>query len=295
VYDVAAVPNFQLPATPETNWRAAKTPAGYGDSDLVSQTAKRTTAYFRYKLTLNTAYLAVNMSVVCDDGAVVYVNGVEMNRLNMPAGVVTDATSAVAAKNSPEESQATLFAVAPSRLIVGPNIIAVEVHNFVPGGNTDMRFDAAMTAQLLPSPSPSPAPNTELALVAKRSVWRFFDSGEDLLLTPASAWASNSFDDGYWRSGPAPLGFGDPVPATPVASLGITTYYRTTFLVPFVARLTSLVANVARDDGVMCYLNGVEALRSNLPKVCAVCVCVRVRVCVRVCLRACACVYLVHR
>ncbi len=80
----------------------------YGD--LASQTTKRTTVYFRYKLTLNTPYLAVKMSVVCDDGAVVYVNGVEVNRLNMPAG--TDATSAVVAKNAPGESQATLFALA---------------------------------------------------------------------------------------------------------------------------------------------------------------------------------------
>jgi hypothetical protein len=60
----------------------------------------------------NTLYLAVNMSVVCDDGAVVYVNGVEVNRLNMPAGNITDATSALVAKNAPEESQAKLFALA---------------------------------------------------------------------------------------------------------------------------------------------------------------------------------------
>jgi hypothetical protein len=81
-------------------------------ADLASQTTKRTTMYFRYKLTLSTPYLAVNMSVVCDDGAVVYVNGVEVNRLNMPAGNITDATSAVVAKNAPQESQATLFALA---------------------------------------------------------------------------------------------------------------------------------------------------------------------------------------
>jgi hypothetical protein len=56
------------------------------------------------------------------------------------------------------------------------------------------------------------------------------------------------------------------------------------------------VANVARDDGVMCYLNGVEVLRSNLPKVCTT-VCVRVRVCVSTVRVSTVCVYpyLVHR
>ncbi len=105
----------------------------------------------------------------------------------------------------PEESQATLFAVAPSRLVVGQNVAAAELHNFVPG-HAPRRVDDGAAAAVAVAVAGAGAPNSELALVAKRSAWRFFDSGEDLLLTPASAWASNSFkfDDGYWRSGPAP-------------------------------------------------------------------------------------------
>jgi secreted PhoX family phosphatase len=101
-------------------------------------------------------------------------------------------------------------------------------------------------------------------LVARGTTWRYRDDGSD----QGTSWRKRSFDDRGWRSGAAPLGYGDRV-ATRISSgpdadrKYITTYFRRTFQ----ARRddAELHLRVRRDDGVVVYVNGDEVARSNMP------------------------------
>lgn len=87
------------------------------------------TVYFRhyFNLTVPTNGIFLVFSNAVDDGAVYYLNGVEIgNRYNMPTGTITWDTLAPAAATEGAESGFTYF---PNNLRQGTNVIAVEVHN----------------------------------------------------------------------------------------------------------------------------------------------------------------------
>jgi hypothetical protein len=104
-----------------------------------------TTYYFRTTFTLQGEPSAANLVLraVVDDGAVVYLNGTEVLRLNMPAGPVTAATLA-----SPGVGDATFtgpFPLAAGPLVSGTNVIAVEVHQ-ASAASSDVVFGAEVAA-----------------------------------------------------------------------------------------------------------------------------------------------------
>lgn len=76
-----------------------------------------------------------------DDGAVIYINGTEVHRMNLPAGAITNTTSA-----TDMMANASLYTVLPSTLLqLGENIISVSVHQATPD-DPDMMFDLKLTA-----------------------------------------------------------------------------------------------------------------------------------------------------
>jgi Lamin Tail Domain/CotH kinase protein/Chitobiase/beta-hexosaminidase C-terminal domain/PA14 domain len=106
--------------------------------------------------------------------------------------------------------------------------------------------------------------------VPKGSVWKYLDNGSD----QGVAWIARAFNDTSWKSGPAPLGYGDANGQWPATtnSYGpdpnnkyITTYYRRGFSVSSPASATNLVVSVQRDDGVLVYLNGAPIFTNNMP------------------------------
>jgi hypothetical protein len=87
--------------------------------------------YFRTTLNLTTdlSGFTLNASMRLDDGAVIYVNGEEVQRIRMPLGVVV--TNVSWASGSPSSGDATtddLATLPGSVLKQGLNVIAVEVH-----------------------------------------------------------------------------------------------------------------------------------------------------------------------
>ncbi len=103
-------------------------------------------------------------------------------------------------------------------------------------------------------------------LVAANATWRYLDNGTDA----GTDWREYCFDDGAWRSGPAQLGFGEGDEATlvdggPSTQRFVTTYFRNTFQVTDASAVESLTLRIARDDGAVVYLNGIEAFRTNMP------------------------------
>lgn len=131
-------------------WASGAAELGYGDGDeatLVgygpSATSKYVTTYFRhaFQVTSPTSYTALSLRLKRDDGAVVYLNGSEVFRTNMPTGTITSAT--LASTNLDDETFHTA-ALSPSLLLTGTNVLAIEVHQSA-GTSTDISLVAELT------------------------------------------------------------------------------------------------------------------------------------------------------
>ena len=139
----------------DTLWRSGTAPLGFGSSQttIIGVASNDfTTFYFRRRLTVaDTNRLAtVTASLRRDDGAVVYINGTEAFRDNMPAGAVSYLTQAATIVNGADETNSHIHAIDPSLFVEGTNILAVEVHqhdNGFPffGPSPDLFFDLALT------------------------------------------------------------------------------------------------------------------------------------------------------
>jgi hypothetical protein len=90
----------------------------------------------------------LRLNAIVADGAIFYLNGVEVLRLNLPAGPVAFSTPAVTNVASP--AYTGFLTIPADSLVNGTNVLAVEVHRAV--GNTNrMLFGAEMTAQTVPA------------------------------------------------------------------------------------------------------------------------------------------------
>jgi hypothetical protein len=121
----------------DDSWKNGKAQLGYGDGDeatVVSfgpnASAKYITTYFRKTITISSPndYASFELSLLKDDGAVVYLNGLEIARSNMPSGSVSYTTFASSTLDGAAESAYTNFTIPVAKFNSGENIIAVEVH-----------------------------------------------------------------------------------------------------------------------------------------------------------------------
>ncbi len=247
-------------------WTFKQGKFGYGDTARTTvvfgpdSSNKYVTTYFRNKFAMsNTAgFDTLIFRILRDDGAVVYINGVEAFRSNMPTGTITDSTLALSAVNGADENTYFEFRV-PNTLINGINTIAVEVHQHT-RNTDDMGFDMEVTAKRVP-----------MAIVnfpvAKNAEWSYLDDGTD----QGTAWRASTFNDGNWNYGSGKLGYGDP--AATVLGFGpnssnkyITYYFRKKFNVPSLSAISdSIIVSLLRDDGAVVYINGNQIFRSNMP------------------------------
>ncbi len=90
--------------------------------------ANRSTYYFRQSFNFSgaTSNVTLDVRAVVDDGAVFYLNGAEIYRLNMPAGPVAYSTSALSPVG--DAGYVNPIVVPASSLLPGVNVLAVEVH-----------------------------------------------------------------------------------------------------------------------------------------------------------------------
>jgi phosphodiesterase/alkaline phosphatase D-like protein len=85
------------------------------------------------------------LRVLRDDGAVVYVNGAEVWRTNMPVGAVDFQTLAASNVSGLDESTFFETSIDPAVLQTGTNVIAVEVHQEF-RESSDVSFDLQLIA-----------------------------------------------------------------------------------------------------------------------------------------------------
>jgi hypothetical protein len=125
-------------------------------------TVKPITTYFRKTFSIADRALigTATVNLLRDDGAVVYVNGVEAFRSNMPTGVVSWTTLATLAIANADETTFFPFTVSPTLFVSGTNVIAVELHQQATS-SSDISFDMELVCDLpgaSPSSSSSPPP-----------------------------------------------------------------------------------------------------------------------------------------
>ncbi len=134
-------------------WKQGSAQLGYGDGDEStvvsfgpSSSQKYVTTYFRRTFSADPSTLqTITLQLKRDDGAVVYLNGTEIVRSNMPSGTITSTTLAADAGNT--ENQFFSFTVPTSALINGTNALAVEVHQAA-RNSSDLSFDLSLAATL---------------------------------------------------------------------------------------------------------------------------------------------------
>jgi len=140
---------WRAPGFDDVGWGVGAAELGYGDGDeatLVgfggSTTSRFITTYFRKTFTVAAPsdFQALKIRLLRDDGAVVYLNGAEIRRDNLPTGTIGYKTTASTALGAPAESTFYDSVHAASLLVQGVNTLAVEVHQSG-GSSSDVSFN----------------------------------------------------------------------------------------------------------------------------------------------------------
>jgi hypothetical protein len=140
----------------DSTWPSGPAQLGYGDGDEATVVSygpdpnnKYLTTYFRktFNVPNAAAVTTLTLRLLRDDGAGVYLNGTEVFRDNMPAGIINFDTEASSALGVPQESTFIQASLNPASLVTGTNFIAVEIHQDNPG-SSDISFDLELLASV---------------------------------------------------------------------------------------------------------------------------------------------------
>ncbi len=142
----------------DASWKSGQTRLGYGgDGETLpavnygpSASGKYITTYFRRKFVVPTGAVYTNLTfkLVRDDGAVVWLNGRELYRSNLPLppipiGYLTNALGAVA---NADEQTFFVTSLAATNLLPGTNVLGVEIHQSAPD-SSDLGFNLELTGR----------------------------------------------------------------------------------------------------------------------------------------------------
>lgn len=166
-------------------WSEGPSPLGYGDGDeaqvvgfidadpVAGGVQKNATTYFRKRLSIfnPTIYGEFQLDYLFDDAIAIYVNGVEVERVNLDAEAPFDRY----ANQQSAENQSGTIILDPSFFVAGENLIAVEIHQ-LNGNSSDISFDLELRGQ----PAGGDNRHTTDPLVLDESGWlysRSYDPG----------------------------------------------------------------------------------------------------------------------
>jgi hypothetical protein len=151
---------WRQPGFADNTWSFGPGKLGYSDNPATvlsygpSSSNKYITYYFRKQFNV-TSLAALSdtlaLNILRDDGAVVYINGKEVVRTNMPSGVINYMTWSSSIVDGPDESTYFPYLVPKTALVAGLNTIAVEVHQR-DGTSSDLGFDMELINYVPPAP-----------------------------------------------------------------------------------------------------------------------------------------------
>jgi Bacterial Ig domain len=148
---------WREPLFDDSGWSNGPAQLGFGDGDevtLINRTnaagGTNITSYFRHRFQPGDAAVLTNLvlRVLRDDGAIVYLNGIEVFRSNMPTGAIDYLTTAV---DVVEDNFFHAVHLIPSLLMTGENVLAVEIHQ-VNATSRDLSFDLELRPNVPPTP-----------------------------------------------------------------------------------------------------------------------------------------------
>ncbi|WP_346985252.1 alkaline phosphatase PhoX [Chryseobacterium sp. POE27] len=124
-------------------WSQGNGPLGYGDPVTTTTANGLITAYFAKDFTVNLNDLSNDMElgVMRDDGIIVYLNGEEVVRDNMPSGTIDFTTWSSTIISGSAENVYNVFTIPKSKFVNGTNRISIELHNRG-ADSSDLRVDA---------------------------------------------------------------------------------------------------------------------------------------------------------
>lgn len=140
----------------DASWSNGKTPIGYGDDDMATKLDnsgdnKEKILSVRGRATFEvadpTAYGALRIRVMRDDGIVIYLNGEEIVRDNLSSGALKATSLASKAISGAAEGEYLDLPVPSGKLLAGKNVVAVAVHQNR-SSSTDLWFDIELTGEV---------------------------------------------------------------------------------------------------------------------------------------------------
>lgn len=161
-YSTGSAPgaDWTKPGISEASWARGTGEFGFGDGDEDTFISPRGVAhYFRTTFNIDdvSRIQSAKLRLLVDDGAVIYLNGTELTRLNMPAGTIASDSLAVASISGTAEMLYTPVNIPVSALQTGSNVLAIEVHN-VNAQSSDISFDAFVEGSVNALPTAPQAP-----------------------------------------------------------------------------------------------------------------------------------------
>jgi hypothetical protein len=154
----SAKTDWRSPNFLDDGWVAARAELGYGDGDEIttipfgpSATKKCITQFFRHSFEVAdpTLYSSLVLQLLRDDGAAVYLNGQLLKRDNLPLGFGVSTVASSTVEDS-DEDRFFVYTGLPNKLVVGKNVITVEVHQRS-ASNIDLGFNLALLGRLAPN------------------------------------------------------------------------------------------------------------------------------------------------
>src|SRR5512134_4018126 len=146
---------WSAPGFDDSSWASGPAQLGYGDGGEATVVGygpdannKYITTYFRRAFSVGDAagFTSLTLRVLRDDGVVVYLNGAEVYRSNLPSGAITYSTLASAAIGGADESTFYQASLSPALLTEGANVLAVEIHQSS-ANSSDISFDLELTGE----------------------------------------------------------------------------------------------------------------------------------------------------
>ena len=279
-YDAATPPTetWKTPGFDDSSWSSDTARFGYlapALPELVTQidfgddpASKPITTYFRKKFTIPENLFSFgdhSITFRYNDGAIIYLNGQELDRLNLG--------NSVSHGSSAQEEVGSYGAIAektielPNDLVIrGENIFAVELHQ-ASAQSEDLFFEFTSTITGF-----SGFRQRDYGTETQGKNWSYLDDNGE----PDPTWADYDFDDSAWSTGNSPMGYFNGAfntdPTLTLIDFGgdssnktITSYFRSNFDIADPASVAGLRLTLDSDDGAVIYINGVEVARENLP------------------------------
>jgi hypothetical protein len=195
----------------DSGWSNGPAQLGYGDDDEATEvsygpatTSRYVTTYFRHRFVNNSPvpFMGLTLHVQRDDGVLVWLNGAEIFRDNMPEGPIAYDMLASSTLGVAIENIFISTNLAPDLLSPGTNVLAVEIHQGALD-SSDISFDLGLVATIA-------QPEPQLALIVAdgqlRVVWPalagLFHLEETTSLAAPVVWSPASdpiSNQSYWN------------------------------------------------------------------------------------------------